>query len=308
MLFKKRPPTPERRVRTPQQTARSGAVFSYHANRAVREGSLARDMRAQQPESNPVRRISRKMWLKRLPTLAILVAIVLLSILLLNLGSDAKVVTLGEDKNHIFLRDQSVYRGAAQKAFNSPLNSNKLTVNTSKIAQDLQKQFPELKAISISLPVVGNQPVVYIQPAAPEMILVSSQGMFLLDSNGRALITGNQVSKLNEIDTPVVTDQSNLPIKLGSIALPRDTVAFIREVRGQLKAKGIEVTSLGLPPGTNELHVRFQGAGYYVKFNLHGNARGEAGTFLAAKARLDSERKAPSEYVDVRVENKAFFR
>jgi len=311
MLFKKRPPTPERRARISQPTTRSSAVFSYHANRSVRENSLARSrdgLGDQQAQPNPLKKLTRATWLKRLPTLGALLFIVLLTAFCLRLDDTIKVVTLGEDKSHIFLRDRSVYETAAQKAFGSVLNRNKLTVNTQKVSADLQKQFPELKVVSVSLPVFGSQPIVYIQPTAPQLIMVSSRGMFLLDSNGRALIAGNQVAKLNEMTTPVVTDQTNLPIKTGEIALPRSTVQFIGEVYGQLKTKGIRVTSMTLPPGTNELHVRLEGLGYYTKYNLHGNAREEVGTFLAVKARLDSEHLTPREYVDVRVENKAYLK
>lgn len=306
MLFKKRSPTPPRRAQIPQRPVRSGAVFSYHANRSVREGGIARDATSQQPEAT--RRGPQVSWTRRLPTIGALLAIVIVTVFCLQLSSNVKVVTLGTDASQVFLREQGVYITATQTAFKSLLNSNKLTVNTQKISADLQKQFPELKAVSVSLPVVGNRPVVYIQPTIPELILVSSQGMFLLDNNGRALITGNQVTKLDELEVPVVTDESNLPIELGKIALPRSTATFITEVFGQLKAKGLRVSSLVLPPGSSELHVRIQGAGYFVKYNLHGNAREEAGAFLAVKAQLERERKTPHEYIDVRVENKAYYK
>jgi hypothetical protein len=50
------------------------------------------------------------------------------------------------------------------------------------------------------------------------------------------------------------------------------------------------------------------GVGYFVKFNLHGNAREEAGAFLAVKEYLESSHKTPGEYVDVRVENRAYYK
>lgn len=308
MPFKKRQPTSTRRPRIPQQTARSGAVFSYHANRSVREGGFARDAGKNQQQADTAKRNTKSVWIKRLPTIGALLAILVVTVFCLQLSSNVKIVTLGTSESHVFLRDPEAYRQAAIRAFTPFFNGNKLTVNAQKISADLRKQFPELQAVSISLPVIGNQPVVYIQPTIPELILVSSQGMFLLDSNGRALISGNQVANLNEIDTPVVTDQSSLPLQVGQIALPRSTVAFVREVFEQLKAKGARASSLVLPPGTSELHVRLEGAGYYTRYNLHGNAREEVGAFLAVKARLDSERKTPREYIDVRVENKVYYK
>jgi hypothetical protein len=245
-------------------------------------------------------------WLKRLPTLVGLLIILVLTAAMLQLSSNAKVKVVGD--NQVFLRDIKVYEEAAHKAFTPLLNSNKLTVNASKISIDLQKQFPELKVVSVTLPVVGSQPVVYIQPAQPKLILVAKGGMYLLDSDGRAMITANQVTDLGRLKIPVVNDQSGLSIDLGKVALPKDTVSFITEVTGQMKAKGIAVTSLDLPAGTNELHMKMNGVGYFVKFNLHGNPREEAGAFLAVKEYLESSHKTPGEYVDVRVENRAYYK
>jgi hypothetical protein len=149
---------------------------------------------------------------------------------------------------------------------------------------------------------------VYIQPAVPKLILVGKGGMYLLDANGRAMITGNQVSDLDSLHIPVVNDQSGLTIQLGKITLPQDTVSFIVQVAGQMKAKGITISSLELPAGSSELRMHINGAGYFVKFNLHGDAREEAGSYLAVKDYLASNQKTPGEYVDVRVENRAYYK
>jgi len=307
MFKKKQPPAPERRARTPVQPAvRSNAVFSYHANRSVREANQYRDAeREQNPKMS--RRAQQLRWLKKAPNIALLLACVVLAAFCLQLSSKPKVQAVGTSGSELFLRDKQVYATAAQEAFTPWLNSNKLTVNADKISADLKKQFPELQAVSVSLPVFGTQPTVYIQPAIPKLILVASSGMFVLDANGRALISGNQVAKLTELGVPVVNDESGIPIEPGNIALPKDTVSFISEVVGQLKAKQLTVTSMTLPGGTNELHVKISGLGYSVKFNLHGNAREEAGAFLAVKQYLEGAKKAPRAYVDVRVENKAYY-
>ena len=231
----------------------------------------------------------------------------LITIMLLQLSSGAKVKVIGDD-SQLFLRDQKIYQEAARKQFTPFFNSNKLTVNADGIATNLQKQFPELKAVSVALPVIGNQPTVYIQPAVPKVILVGKGGMYLLDATGRALITGNQVPDLSGLGIPVVNDQSGLTITLGKIALPQDTISFISQVEGQMKAKGIKITALELPAQSSEMHMRVEGAGYYVKFNLHGEAREEAGSYLAIRDYLANNHKTAGEYIDVRVENRAYYK
>lgn len=310
MFSKKKRTTSERRSFVPQSTVRSNAVFSYHANRAVREGSQYRDSEREERQTEAARvGHKRRSWLKRTSSVAILFAIVVVAAFCLQLSSKAKVVPVGTNEGQkLFLRDKQVYDEAARKAFTPWANSNKLTVNAQKVAGDLKRQFPELQEVSVSLPVIGNRPVVYIQPAVPQLILVAQNGVFILDGNGRALISGNQVPQLSRLQIPSVTDQSGLGIQTGEIALPRAIVRFISEVVGQLKAKNLTVTSLTLPPGTNELYVKLDGVGYFVKFNLHGQARAEAGAFLATKQYLEQQRKVPREYIDVRVENKIFYK
>jgi hypothetical protein len=304
---KKQSPPPERRARVPQQAVRPNAVFSYHASRSARDTNQYRDADKEQKLDSP-RHKKNVQWAKKLPTLAGLLAFVVLAGFCLQLSSNAKVETVGTSSGQLFLRDRNVYVQAARQAFTPWSNSNKLTVNADKISADLKKQFPELQAVSVSLPIFGTQPTVYIQPAIPKLILVAKDGMYVLDVNGRALIAGNQVAKLTELGVPVVNDQSGIGIQAGTIALPKDTVNFISEVVGQLKTKGLTVTSMTLPAGTNELHAKIDKVGYTVKFNLHGDAREEAGTYLAVKQKLDGEKKTPSEYVDVRVENKAYYK
>lgn len=290
------------------QPAVKGQVFSYHANRSVRTGSATRDAGEQQRQQETnVHRASRLPLLRRLPPLAAVLGLVLLLSMCLRLNNDVKVVIVGQKDSQVFLRDQRVYRDAASAVFGALTNRNKLTVNISKISADLKKQFPELRVVSVSLPAVGGRPIVYVQPAAPKVILVG-EGMYLLDADGRALMPANQVSRLSSLKVPVVNDQSDVSVETGKIALPKGVVSFITEVVGQYKAKNMGISSMVLPPGTNELHVKSDGVGYYVKYSLYGNAREEVGVYLAVKARLEAERKTPGEYVDVRVSNKAYYK
>jgi hypothetical protein len=232
----------------------------------------------------------------------------LLIVLGLRLDGSPNLQTVNIAGGQIFLRDRNIYARAAISAFRPLSNHNKLTVNTGKIAADLERQFPELKAVSVSLPLIGSRPTVYLQPATPKLLLTNQSGSFILDTEGRALIAGNQVPHLSTLHIPVVTDQSLVPIELGKVALPSSSVAFITEVVGQLQIKGIGITQLVLPQDTAELQVHMNGVEYYVRYNLHANARVEAGTYLAVKQYLDSNHKTPGSYIDVRVDGKAYYK
>jgi hypothetical protein len=305
MFFKKRTPQNAGRPRTAQPTQRN-VVFSYASSRSTQPGATGRDTAERQEET--LRRGPRFPWLRRVPRVAALFAVLIVIIASLQLSSDPKVEIIGAKDAQVFLRDRDLYQAAASQAFAPFLNSNKLTVDANSIAASLRKQFPELAEVSVSLPIIGNKPVVYIQPAEPKIILLSKGGMYLLDGNGRALIAGNQVQQLNKLHISVVTDESGLPVKLGKVALPRATVQFISEVAGQLQAKHTAITAMNLPAGTNELQVRIEGAGYYIRFNLHGKAREGVGSYLAVRQYLQDTHKTAGEYIDVRIENKVYYR
>jgi hypothetical protein len=211
----------------------------------------------------------------------------------------------------LLLRSQEAYQDAARDILAGSLaNTNKLTINTGQIAKELRHKFPELAHVSVVLPVIGNQPTIHIQTAQPALVLASSRagGVYLVDSSGRAIMEAAKVAAPVKEKLPAVQDQSGLPISVGSSALPSSNIDFITEVTGQLSAKGIKVSSMVLPPGGSELDIWIEGAPYFVKFNLRGDARVGAGAFLAVKQHLEREGKTPSSYIDVRVENKAYYR
>jgi hypothetical protein len=70
----------------------------------------------------------------------------------------------------------------------------------------------------------------------------------------------------------------------------------------------MQIESLTLPSGLSELDVRIKGQGYYVKFNLLGDGREEAGAYLALKSHLDAGHITPRQYIDVRVEGKGYYK
>jgi hypothetical protein len=292
-------------------------VFSYHASRSARPvgGGAGRDLKAQQQEAQnnsaaAARRSKDGSWLRRGPLLAALVAGTVLLVASTLLDSRPLIVQSGDGRGAIFLRSPAAYSQVADALFgDSVLNRTKLTINTARLAQRLHQQFPELATVAVTLPVFGQRAVVHIEPRTPALILSPASGQsYVLDVTGRALVTPAQAPGVGKLNLPVVTDQSGLSITPGRVALPGSTVAFITEVVGQLRAAHVTPSSLTLPKGTSELDIRVNGAPYYVKFNVRGDARVEAGTFLAVKQKLEHDRKTPSTYLDVRVDGRAYYK
>src|SRR4051812_40826537 len=96
-MFRKKQTPPKRRSTATQTSLRSNAVFSYHANRDVRaRGDQYRDADREERQNEAVRRgAARRSWLRRLPGVATLLAVVVVALFCLQLNSKAKVVPVG---------------------------------------------------------------------------------------------------------------------------------------------------------------------------------------------------------------------
>jgi hypothetical protein len=131
----------------------------------------------------------------------------------------------------------------------------------------------------------------------------------VLDNNGKALIAASAIGGLDKLKLPTITDQSGLRINTGDIALSSSSITFIRTVVAELQARSVQIDSLTLPASAYELDVRPTGAGYYVKFNMHEpTSRQQSGTFLAVRQRLAAQSITPSQYIDVRLDGRAYYK
>ncbi len=316
MLFKKKRSTNFGRSRQPQLRGSGTAkpVFSYHA-RAMRSAEPTSDAKRSTKllwtnPTQPMARHTRPRPPKRLLVLIVLAVALVFGINSLFLGRDPKTVVVGTAASHPLLRSQDTYTAAARDILASSLfNTTKVTINTEQVAQTIQDRFPELQRVSVVLPIFGRQPVVYLEPIQPALLLRSGEGrVYVLDQSGRAVMDVAQASSVAKLALPVVEDQSGLPITLGHTVLPRANMTFITEVLGQLTAKKIKVSAITLPVGASELDIRVEGVPYVTKYNLHGDARAEVGAFLATKQYLEAQHKTPALYIDVRVDNKVYYK
>jgi hypothetical protein len=231
----------------------------------------------------------------------------------MQLVSTPDVVSLVPAADAPFLRDTRVYTEAAAKLIgSSATNRNKMTINTAGIASGMQAQFPELHSVTVAVPLIGDTPTVYIRPADPELTLVTAGGTFIIDRHGRALGEPRASGQYSQLGLPTVTDQSSLTFKLGDQALPRSTALFIRTVARQYDAQRATIKAMTLPAGRSELDVYPSGKQYFVRYNIQDAtekaAELQSGAYFAANRHLTGKRITPSQYVDVRLQGRVYYR
>ena len=290
----------------PQETERQSVArtFSYRSQRSEQTSNTGRTFRAQ--VLNPAERFSG-FWLQRfgLGILVIVGSVCLITTL--GVSPNVKLQQIGPNAESSLFHNQSAYQGAANRLIAGSLtNHNKITINTTKLASELLKAYPELASVTFTMPLVSHRPILYISYTKPALILHNQSGSFVLDTNGKVLVpTGKEAINLG---LPSVADYSGLQMSLNRQVLTSGNVQFIRVIATGLQSKHISISRMSLPASASELDVAITGSPYYVKYNLQAqNPLEQLGSFLAVQKHLAGQSIQPSQYIDVRVEGRAYY-
>ncbi|HSW80275.1 MAG TPA: hypothetical protein VLG47_05855 [Candidatus Saccharimonadales bacterium] len=291
-------------------TVRPKTTFSYYTKRSDDTANVGRDVDNSYNNVPKSDSLFRKVVRRSLIIVGALAVLGLVAYSLL-LKPDPKIVALTTTSNQIFLEDMDTYQQAANKLFDQTGNRNKLTINTKQITESLLNQFPELADVSVTLPFTGHEATVYIQPSDPMLEFRQSAGdSLILDSYGKALVSADlHTDELAKMHLPSVQSQNDTIYSVGQTVLPSTTVAFIQTVQQQLSANHMKITSMILPKATSELDVYVAGQPFYGKFNTEqDSAQQQAGTYVATYRHLLNTGKLPHQYIDVRIDGRAYYK
>ncbi|HEX5797061.1 MAG TPA: hypothetical protein VFX86_01575 [Candidatus Saccharimonadales bacterium] len=222
------------------------------------------------------------------------------------LQPDAQVKLEGEK---VYPRAKSSYEeGINRQLKSSVFYRNKLTFDAESLRKKIEAAFPEVNETNIAISLFRHRPVVEIRLAKPTTKLITEDRVYILDEEGRALFEQKDASK--QLDTEsllTIRDSSGQSIELGKPALAESQIGYIREIIGQMKAyKKLKPRFFLLSNGGTGLNVRFDGLSYYARFSFYADPRQSSGAFIALYEQFNREGTAPSEYVDLRIPEKAF--
>lgn len=304
MFGRKKPEDPARRS---PAGGRSAPVFSYYSNRSDQD--LPRRRRDTNIGDAIKKRAPKAWWVGYLPAIISIMVVIGCAMYATTLAVKPRIHITTIDGKPAATQDVKIYETAAQKILKKSLFSrSKLTIDTDKIAKELQDQFPELGDVIVTVPLIGRQPIIDAQPAVPALVLSGQGGVYVVDINGTPVLKASELKSSIKDKLPAVTDDSGSEVQMGKQLLPTDLVRFIGQIDAQLKAKQVRVQSYSLPALANELHVRLADIPYVIKCNIDTDARLQVGTYLAVSEKLKAEGITPAEYIDVRIEERAYYR
>lgn len=297
-------PKQQPRTREVRPSGRVQPTFSYYANRLPSDTARLRsEQTLVAPSVGQKDKDSRSllsligMWLS-------LALFVLLLGKLLALQTHSRVIISARNTSNVSSETLARYQATADDLLKgSILNRSKATIDTTGIAKAMQAQFPELESVVVTVPIVGARPIVYILPVQALISIETTKGTYSLGSNGRV------IAKLTatQNDGVVVRDLSGVPPELGQPLLPASTMTFIQSLTYQFERAGQKIDALTLPAASPyEIDAHVTGRSYTIKFNLEEDAKQQSGAALGVIKQVGGS--GPSQYIDVRVPERAYYK
>ncbi len=296
---KKRPKTPLIPGRDRPAKAQGSPLYSYYGQRRpVAATERGRDSREPQTATSAPQSCMYTLML----FVCVLVGVVC-AVKILALSGDSKIIVT-ENQQSLELPTVT-YAGVVNESLKSSLlNSNKITLNTKGVARDLQREFPELSSVVVTVPLVGNRPVVYVKPLRASFVIESPNGLYTMADTGYIL------ARLSAPQDGLTTlsELGRRQPAIGKQFLPASTVSFAKTVSYQLSQAGMAVAKVELPSDAPyELRIRLVAKPYYLRFNLQADALQQSGGAVAALRKVTAS-QLPREYVDMRVLGRVYYR
>ncbi len=176
-----------------------------------------------------------------------------------------------------------------------------LTLDTERLKGELLKEKPQLKSVEIqrsglkTLTITGSL-------KRPALGWSSAGQNYLLDRSGTAI-----GALPSDASVPVVIDSSNLPVRPGDqVSSPR-FIDFAAGVPEALAGIGIKTTSLRIQETTFDLWAQTD-RGYRITLDTGRTLEEQVEDLKLVLASLRKQGKTPSEYIDLRVAGKAYYK
>ncbi len=198
------------------------------------------------------------------------------------------------------LSTQTIMKDVEDSFSKHPFSRNLLTLGLDPLDKDLL-QDQHLKSVTVS----RRWPTtVQINVTERQFALIWKSGaqVYVVDGEGIAVQQGAGDEKL-----PTITDTTGLPVTVGQHVAPARFVAFAAAVAGELQPQTkLAVVDMSVPQSTSELYVKTS-AGYIIKFDTTSGVEEQLASLKQVQSTLVKLHKTPTQYIDLRIPNKAYY-
>lgn len=184
-------------------------------------------------------------------------------------------------------------------------------VDDTQLLEYVQGEHPEVKTVSAEArSLVGGSLDVTLGFRKPKYIWKTAGGTKFIDKDG-VLFSVNAFTNVDVDSLPVVEDQSPAGSKDGNAVISTrvgEYIAYVYTGVPKLFGSDSQVTSVILPPRAREINAKVNTVPYVIKLSTERGIEQQVAELGELVTYLNSAGIQPSEYVDVRIENKAFYR
>jgi hypothetical protein len=138
----------------------------------------------------------------------------------------------------------------------------------------------------------------------PGLIWKTGARRYVISVNGRVM---SEIPHDQSSDLVVVVDTSNIPVEIGDNVTGRQFVTFTTEIYKALRENNLGPSELYIRETTGELNAKTT-QGYDIKFDTTVDSAVQIRALNAVLELLRSSNKKPTEYIDLRINGKAFYR
>lgn len=193
---------------------------------------------------------------------------------------------------------QLAEQGAAKQWF----GGNALAINTGALAGYLEDEEPAIKEAKVSHSGLQTLKIEIIE-RRPSLNWKSNNSVYLLDGDGTVI--GPSVGEYTKL--PTITDSTNLPVEEGKRVVPAAFIAFCLSFLNRIGEAGLQAESVSVPESTSELWVKTT-KGYTLKLDTTRSVESTITALKTVQNELTRTKKTPKEYIDLRIESKAYYK
>ncbi len=244
----------------------------------------------------------RSVWKQLIRPIVIFLALALLvyAVVASSLFRIAKV----EVEGAVTVSSEDVHMQVQNVITSSPLTQNIIFVPTGKISEELKKQNYQIAEAEVKRTGL-NSISVKLTEQKPSILWSSGNTLSVIGANGHAY--DGEITQLMKDKLVTVVDSTNLPVKKGEKVVTQEFVDFVNAVHEQLPNKGIAVAQYQIGDSTTEILVKTE-QGYYIRFDTTRSVEQQLQDLSAVLTQLKKTGKKPSEYIDLRINGKVFYK